>query len=265
MKSALCKGAHPGRERRTGPFPSALLLAAALLLSVFFTTVAPAGAKVPADPTRTAAQPSAGKEIRVQAHPNPPALPGTSSKRNTAALKRFSLRAFRLDPLPPPSATALRLPPSVAAASSGNPSPRKSGETGEESSSLLASKRLKLSGNTPAHPESRMEADNVPLPGGRHTLSHEESAAAPEMSMSLKMNDTASARFALNPQDESSPLYSPLMKDNGLSATGLYFDLDMGEGMQLQLGGEVRSVGSESLNSSEEESAGASVGLRWSF
>jgi hypothetical protein len=79
------------------------------------------------------------------------------------------------------------------------------------------------------------------------------------------MSPAASARFALNPQDEASPLYSPIVKENGLAATGVYLDLDMREGMQLQLGGEVRSSGSGSLGSAEEGSAGASVGLRWNF
>ena len=84
--------------------------------------------------------------------------------------------------------------------------------------------------------------------------------------MSYKLNSNTSASVALNPQDQTSPLYAPIVKENGLAATGVYLDVDVQEDVQLRVGGEVRSHDNDSLNSADDETgAGASVGLRWSF
>ena len=132
---------------------------------------------------------------------------------------------------------------------------------------LVSNERLTVVGSMPHHPESRFVVQPTPLPGGRHTRSSEEAGNAPEMTMAYKLNTTTSARVALNPQDQTSPLYSPIVKENGLTATGVYFDVNVEKNFQVQFGGEVRSYDSDSLSSSEDEetSTGASMGFRWSF
>jgi hypothetical protein len=256
---------------RRGHLLSAVLLAAVLCFPVFSANAAPTTAKAPVSHPQTAAPastspPSAGKEISVLAGVKRPVAHSarSASRKSTGGLKNFSPHVFHreLSFTTPPAAL---MPSSLAAASSvqgfsANPA------TTEQSSSLLERKGVTVTGGIPAHPESRMEVERTPLPGGRHTLSREESGTAPEMSMSVKMSRASAARFVLNPQDDTSPIYSPIVKESGLAATGIYLDLDVAEGVQVQFGGEVRSFSSESGDSTEEgDSAGASVGLRWNF
>ena len=131
---------------------------------------------------------------------------------------------------------------------------------------MVNNERLQVTGSMPNHPEDRFTVQAAPLPGGRQTRSSEEYGNAPEMTMIYKLGHTTSARVALNPQDETSPLYSPIVKENGLAATGVYLDMDVKKDVQVQVGGEVRAYDNESLNSSDDSTgAGASVGFRWNF
>ncbi|MDR1360203.1 MAG: hypothetical protein LBJ82_04395 [Deltaproteobacteria bacterium] len=263
MNQKHCQSVNSLKTRRARG--QSLALALFLAAGLFLWGIIPARAKTPVPPPRSSAQlaePAAGKETQAHAALKRPQETRklkavASKKRNPPGLKKFSPRVFRLEKPPqqesalPPSAN----PASAKKFSAGAAEPASRGKLG----------RLSLSGSMPSQPESRLDVEHSPLPGGRHTLSGMEYDAAPEMSMSVKMSRAASARLTLNPQDEASPLYSPIVNDDGISATGLYFDLDMNEDMQLQLGGEVRSASPDSLGSTEEESAGASVGLRWNF
>ncbi|MDR2076831.1 MAG: hypothetical protein LBP61_07900 [Desulfovibrio sp.] len=271
MKKSRCPRAIPEKRRLAGKgfLFSAVLLALSAAFFLFWAGAVPALAKAPKACARAvvppdAARPVAAKEIASAAKPDRPAraLPRIPLKGSAAGLKKFSPRVFLLEGAPSPAA-APRRPPSLEKVFA--VTPRDSGSAERKSSSPDDAGRVELSGSVPSHPESRMDVERSPLPGGRHTLSSEESGTTPEMSMSVKMSPKASARFALNPQDESSPLYSPHAKGNDFAATGVYLDLEMREGVQLQLGGEVRSAGSDSLGSADNDAAGASVGLRWSF
>ena len=124
-------------------------------------------------------------------------------------------------------------------------------------------------------PLSAVERDRIPkepfspdytavFRGDRHTLSQMEKEP-PEMAVRYTLNDTASARLTLNSQDPQSPIYSPLKKDENISATGVYLDLKMSERLLLQIGGEHRSLEGSGSYAPEQRSTGASMGLNWKF
>lgn len=174
-------------------------------------------------------------------------LPGSQKRQNAAGAAK-ALQAT--------SGQEYSSRPDTAAANQGGHTPH----------TMISDERLKVTGSMSHHPDSRFTVQHTPLPGARHTRSSEEYGNAPEMTMSYKLNNSSSARVALNPQDQTSPLYSPIVKENGLAATGVYLDVDVKDDLQLQLGGEVRSHDNDSLSSSQDETAaGASIGLRWNF
>lgn len=130
----------------------------------------------------------------------------------------------------------------------------------------LAGGKLTFSGSIPDHPNDRLKPQRAPLPGNAQSMSREEPASAPEMSVSYKVADDTAARLTLNQQDETSPNYTPITKENSLVSTGVYVDLDVQDNLQLQMGGEVRSVEVDGPGDSRDSrETGASVGLRWSF
>ncbi|MDR2161431.1 MAG: hypothetical protein LBO77_04745 [Desulfovibrio sp.] len=244
-------------------FPPAATLALFLVLSGCAAVAAEDPARRAHMASSVSAQPSAARAVPPTARPAQASVRQTAAKgKRVGGLKQFSRHAVFMRRAPvslPPAVlhTASRRDPAV----SGSDAESDEGKT----KALFSGGRLHITGSMPSHPESRMDAERSPLPGGRHTLSVQESGESPEMAMSLRLSPLATARFALNPQDDASPLYSPLVKENGLAATGLYLDLEMEKGVQVQIGGEVRSRSSDSLRSTGEEDAGASLGLRWDF
>lgn len=192
---------------------------------------------------------------------------------STGALQDFSRTAFvqqgelpGMQSRPRSVSVANASQTTVEQGYSSRPNSPAANQDGHTPHTMISDERLTVTGSMPHHPDSRFTVQHTPLPGARHTRSSEEYGNAPEMTMSYKLNSSASARVALNPQDQNSPLYAPIVKENGLAATGVYLDVDVQEDLQLQVGGEVRSYDNDSLNSAEDEKgAGASVGLRWNF
>lgn len=130
----------------------------------------------------------------------------------------------------------------------------------------LADGRVTFSGSIPDHPNDRLKPQRAPLPGNAQSMSREEPASAPEMSVSYKVAEDTAARVTLNQQDETSPNYTPITKENSLVSTGVYVDLDVRENLQFQMGGEVRSIESDGPGTQHDSrETGASVGLRWNF
>ena len=127
---------------------------------------------------------------------------------------------------------------------------------GEEGKVVMSAKKL-------AVPESRLTPARTAFSGSEHTLPYMDSKQPPEVSMQYELQDNASARVTVNPQDSASPLYRPAERDGTVSSAGVYMDVAVKPDVQLQVGGEYSDV--DSRSGSAGASQGASVGLKWDF
>ncbi len=139
-------------------------------------------------------------------------------------------------------------------------------EEREDAPLFRTNQRLSVSGGVVTPPENRLTPGHTIFAGANpNTVARYEEGSSGEMSVRYKVRNGTAARLAVNPQDESSPLYTPGSKDSGIS-TGLYLDTDVLDNVQLQVGGEYRSA--EERGQTETRAGGgtgASVGLRWNF
>ena len=87
--------------------------------------------------------------------------------------------------------------------------------------------------------------------------------SAPEVSMSYKIDKRTRTKLTVNPQNGESPLYRPAETDGGINSAGVYVDVDLQSDLLLQVGGEYGEIARS--NAGQDNSAGAAVGLRWSF
>lgn len=122
------------------------------------------------------------------------------------------------------------------------------------------------SGSPAGQQNNRLIPRRSAFSGGQHTMATIDANPPPEVSMTYKMNENASTRVTVNPQDQTSPLYRPVEQDGTINSAGVYMNIDMQPNLQLQVGGEYCEVNENNINSSKEEaSRGAAVGLKWSF
>lgn len=126
-------------------------------------------------------------------------------------------------------------------------------------------KKLTLSGHIPTSSDDRLVPQRKVFSGGLHTLPYMDEEGTPEMSMTYKMSKSAAARLTVNPQDENSPLYRPVVRDGAsINGAGVYMNVEVDQNVQLQVGGEYRTV-ENGHDSHDEDGQGAAVGLIWSF
>lgn len=135
-------------------------------------------------------------------------------------------------------------------------------EEAEEKSGMLNG-AVDVSGGMHPLPADRLEPAGAPLPGTRHTMTNDVHVDAPEMNVALRVSDTAKARLALNSQDQTSPLYRRVVKEDSLNSTGAYLEFQVKEGVQVHFGGEVHKYAEDEHE--DDSDVGAVMGLRWDF
>lgn len=106
----------------------------------------------------------------------------------------------------------------------------------------------------------------APLPGAANVLPEYGEDAPKEVAMKYKMHNGTSAKFVVNQQDESSPLFTPLDTKSGkVASTGVGLDVEVEKNMKILLGAERKTVEGAGMNSGSSSSQGASVGVSLSF
>ena len=128
----------------------------------------------------------------------------------------------------------------------------------------IGNDRLSFSGSAQVLPENQLTPKNTSLPGREESARHFEEDTPMEVHMHYKLDDQASARVAVNQQDETSGTYVPLKKGETVSGAGVFLDLEVEENVNFSMGGEVTSHQS-SASSQGSTSSGASMGLKFSF
>lgn len=103
------------------------------------------------------------------------------------------------------------------------------------------------------------------FPGKSDTLSQMDEETPSQLNVYYKLDERATAHVAVNEQDMDSPTYTPIKRDEGLNAAGMYLNLGVNENVKVKVGGEVRSHETSSHDPSDKSSAGARVGLQWNF
>ncbi len=107
----------------------------------------------------------------------------------------------------------------------------------------------------------------APLPGASNVLPEYGDNAPKEIAMKYRMHNGTSAKFVVNQQDESSPLFTPLDKSSGkVASTGVGLDVEVEKNMKVLLGAERKTVEGAGMSSGAPSSSqGASVGFSLSF
>lgn len=103
------------------------------------------------------------------------------------------------------------------------------------------------------------------FPGKSYTLSQMDEETPSQLHMHYAVDENTSAHVAVNEQDISSPTYTPIKRDEGLNAAGMYMNWRVQEHMKVKVGGEVRTHETVSDDAADQSSAGARVGLEWNF
>ena len=178
----------------------------------------------------------------------------TNFTHSTKGLEKFSAKALGLKPEPKKK----KIPVAFAVDKKKTPT------------------SLYVNASSPTTPQGKIsfeggkeEQDNfigprrTALPGGKNTLSQMDTDSPQEMAIRYKMDKQSTARLAINQQDKTSPLYSPIEEADTIAATGMYIDVNVKKDLQFQMGAEVRNH--EGATESSTNSQGASVGLRWAF
>lgn len=112
--------------------------------------------------------------------------------------------------------------------------------------------------------QDRLQPRRSVFSGSEETLSRMDVDDTPEVSMDYKMNEHATTSLSVNPRDEGSPLPRPAEPDGPVNAAGVYMKVDVAPDVQMKVGGEYCDI-NDPRASSSDNSAGASVGLKWSF
>lgn len=103
------------------------------------------------------------------------------------------------------------------------------------------------------------------FPGKSDTLSQMDEESPSQLNVFYKLDEQATAHMAVNQQDINSPTYTPIKKEEGLNAAGMYLNVGVHENIKVKVGGEVRTHETVSDDSGDKSSAGAQVGLQWNF
>ncbi len=103
------------------------------------------------------------------------------------------------------------------------------------------------------------------FPGKSDTLSQMDEETPSQLNVYYKLDEQATAHVAVNEQNLDSPTYTPIKKDEGLNAAGMYLNVGVNDNVKVKVGGEVRTHETSSHDPSDKSSAGAQVGLQWNF
>lgn len=179
-----------------------------------------------------------------------------ASGKKASGLKGFSGNPFSLEQQKRPASSAQQ-----AANAQNAPAGQRSART-TEANSATQEPRVVFSGGKHEKTDDRLVPRRSAFSGGADTLPHMDEKSPPEMSMTYRMNNRASTKVSVNQQDETSPLYVPGRKENGVNGAGVYMNMDVKKDLQLQLGGEYHEIDDDHRS---EDAKGASVGLRWNF
>lgn len=125
--------------------------------------------------------------------------------------------------------------------------------------------KVTISGKSTTPPSDRLETKRAPFSGGGHTLPYMDVEQNAEVSMEYRINRKTRTRLVVNPQDPSSPLYTPADQEKRINSGGVYMNVDVGENVQLKMGGEYCEVDDSDNSGSSRSSQGAAVGLQWNF
>ncbi len=104
------------------------------------------------------------------------------------------------------------------------------------------------------------------FPGDKHTLSQMDKSTPLEATVLYRLDKKNSARLQINNDDENSPIYTPRPYDREMTSAGIFMDMEVKKDLQLELGGQHRSMESETGRLPNGfTDTGASLGLKYLF
>lgn len=124
---------------------------------------------------------------------------------------------------------------------------------------------IKVSGSPPPVPEDAIRPTRRVFPGKKNTMSQFDEQDPSQLHIEYKITNGTAAKVSVNRQDENSPIHTPIKKEEGVNAAGLFFNVAVDDSVKLVVGGEVRNNETVNRESEDASSAGAEMGLRWEF